>query len=140
MRPQHYVYDTDLKNKMVRFVQKIKERTECCDDKLPSRRYNCDRKQVCNWLNARVLYLHLGKGRLKFIQSILIMEDKSTELCVNLYYWYLHMNLTSVNGKRRELTCSFLLNFQLARLLLSITNSIELCFWNFNLSCQFGLE
>lgn len=38
------------------------------------------------WLNLYALYLDLGKDGLKFIQSILVMEDKSTELCVNLYY------------------------------------------------------
>lgn len=69
---------------MEMFVQKIKERTERCDDKLPSRRYNFDKKSI-HLVKHMCILSTPWKGRLKFTQSISVMEDKSTVLCVNLY-------------------------------------------------------
>ena len=37
LRLKHQVYATELKNIMERFIQKIKDRTECFDDHFPSR-------------------------------------------------------------------------------------------------------
>jgi hypothetical protein len=47
VRPS-YVYDTELKNVMERFIKHIKDRTdECFDDYFPCRRKeNCDRQHM----------------------------------------------------------------------------------------------
>jgi hypothetical protein len=62
VRPS-YVYDTELKNVMERFIKHIKDRTdECFDDYFRCRRKeNCDRQHVWNWLKLFVLYLHMGR-------------------------------------------------------------------------------
>src|SRR5688572_29281290 len=49
------VYGTELKNIMERFIQYIKDRTECFDDNFPCRKKNCDRQYVWNWLKLFVL-------------------------------------------------------------------------------------
>jgi putative transposase len=67
LRLKHYVYDTGLKNLMERFVQQIKDRTECFDDHFPCRKQNCNRQHVWNWLKLFVLYLHTGTDRIQFI-------------------------------------------------------------------------
>jgi putative transposase len=69
---QHYVYGTDLKNKMERFVQKIKDRTECFDNNFPCGKMDCNRQHVYNWLKMYVLYLHLGMNRMRFMKFILV--------------------------------------------------------------------
>ena len=38
LRLKHQVYGNELKNKIERFIQKIKDRTECFDDHFPCRR------------------------------------------------------------------------------------------------------
>jgi putative transposase len=74
LRLNHYVYDNDLKNLMERFIQHIKDRTECFDDHFPCRkRENCDRKHVWNWLKLFVLYLHTGTDRRQFVR-LLVMD------------------------------------------------------------------
>jgi len=50
LRRSHHVYDTELKNLMERFMQHIKDRTECFDDRFPCRKSDCDRQPVWNWL------------------------------------------------------------------------------------------
>ena len=64
LRLQHQVYGTELKNLMERFIQYIKDRTECFDDHFPCRKPHCDRQHVWNWLF--VLYLHMGMDRKRF--------------------------------------------------------------------------
>jgi putative transposase len=61
LRLKHYVYDDDngLKNLMERFVQQIKDRTECFDDHFPRRKQNCNRQHVWNWLKLFILYLYI---------------------------------------------------------------------------------
>lgn len=57
-----YVYDTRLKNLMERFVQQIKDRTECFDDDhFPCTKQNCNRQHVWNWLKLFILYLDMNK-------------------------------------------------------------------------------
>jgi putative transposase len=46
LRLQHHVYGSKLKNLMERFIQHIKDRTECFDDHFPCRKENCDRQHV----------------------------------------------------------------------------------------------
>jgi putative transposase len=67
LRLKHQIYDTGLKNLMERFVQQIKDRTECFDDHFPCRKHNCNNQHVWNWLKLFILYLHIGKYRIQFI-------------------------------------------------------------------------
>jgi putative transposase len=67
LRLDHRVYDTELKNVMERFIQHIKDRTECFDDYFPCRKENCDRQHVWNWLKLFVLYLHMRTDRVRFM-------------------------------------------------------------------------
>ena len=66
LRLKHRVYGTELKNIMERFIQHIKDRTECFDDHFPCRKEGCDRNHVWNWLNLFMLYLRTGMNRRKF--------------------------------------------------------------------------
>ncbi len=48
LRLKHTVYGTELKNIMERFIQQIKDRTECFDDHFPCRKKeDCDRENMC---------------------------------------------------------------------------------------------
>jgi putative transposase len=67
LRLKHHVYDTGLKNLMERFVQQIKDRTECFDDHFPCRKQNCNKQHVWNWLKLFILYLHTDTDRIQFI-------------------------------------------------------------------------
>jgi putative transposase len=71
LRLKHQIYDTGLKNLMERFVQQIKDRTECFDDHFPCRKHNCNNQHVWNWLKLFILYLHIGKYRIQFITFLL---------------------------------------------------------------------
>lgn len=71
LRLKHQIYDTRLKNLMERFVQQIKDRTECFDDHFPCRKHNCNKQHVWNWLKLFILYLHIGKYRIQFITFLL---------------------------------------------------------------------
>jgi putative transposase len=67
LRLKHQVYGTELKNLMERFIQQIKDRTECFDDYFPCRKPDCDRQHVWNWLKKLfVLYLNARMDRMKF--------------------------------------------------------------------------
>jgi putative transposase len=70
LRLDHRVYGTELKNIMERFIQHIKDRTECFDDYFPCRKENCDRQHVWNWLKLFVLYLHVGMDRMRFMMLL----------------------------------------------------------------------
>jgi putative transposase len=75
LRLRHIIYGTEMKNLMERFVQQIKDRTECFDDHFPCRRRrkeNCDRQHVWNWLKLFVLYLHMGMDRIRFMTFVVI--------------------------------------------------------------------
>ncbi|AIC14486.1 DDE-type integrase/transposase/recombinase [Nitrososphaera viennensis] len=67
LRLRHYVYGTELKNLMERFIQHIKDRTECFDDHFPCRKENCDRQHVWNWFKLFLLYLHMGADMIRFM-------------------------------------------------------------------------
>jgi putative transposase len=71
LRLKHQIYDTGLKNLMERFVQQIKDRTECFDDHFPCRKHNCSKQHVWNWLKLFILYLHICKYRMQFITFLL---------------------------------------------------------------------
>ena len=72
LRLPHQVYGTKLKNLMERFIQNIKDRTECFDDHFPCRKEDCDRKHVWNWLKLFMLYLRTGMDRIRFMTFITI--------------------------------------------------------------------
>jgi putative transposase len=59
LRLPHRNYPVQEKNLIERFIQKIKDRTECFDDSFPCRREGCDRAHVWNWLKMFVLHTHL---------------------------------------------------------------------------------
>ena len=60
LRLEHRVYPTQEKNLIERFIQHVKDRTECFDDSFPCRREGCDKGHVWNWLNLLMLHIHLG--------------------------------------------------------------------------------
>jgi putative transposase len=66
LRLKHHVYGTEMKNLMERFIQQIKDRTECFDDYFPCRKPDCDRQHIWNWLKLFVLYLNARMDRMKF--------------------------------------------------------------------------
>ena len=78
LRLKHHVYDTRLKNLMERFVQQIKNRTECFDDHFPCTKQNCNRQHVWNWLKLFILYLDMDKDRMQFITFLVLGVAKLT--------------------------------------------------------------
>jgi putative transposase len=67
LRLKHQIYSSAMKkNMMKRFVQYLKDRTECFDDHFPYRKPDCDRQHVWNWLKLFMLYLRTGMNRNKF--------------------------------------------------------------------------
>jgi putative transposase len=42
LRLKHFVYKIEMKNLMERFIQQVKDRTECFDDHFPCRIKDCD--------------------------------------------------------------------------------------------------
>jgi putative transposase len=70
LRMPHYVHGTEWKNLMERFIQHVKDRTECFDDHFPCRKMDCDRRHVWNWLRLFVLYLHVGTDRMRFMMFL----------------------------------------------------------------------
>lgn len=71
LRLKHYVYGTDLKNLMERFIQKIKDRTECFDDHFPCTKTGCNILHVYNWLKLYILYVHTNMDKTRFIQFLM---------------------------------------------------------------------
>jgi len=71
LRLKHYVYGTDLKNLMERFIQKIKDRTECFDDHFPCTKAGCNILHVYNWLKLYILYVHTNMDKTRFIQLLI---------------------------------------------------------------------
>ncbi len=78
LRLKHQVYGTELKNIMERFIQKIKDRTECFDDHFPCRSESCNRQHVTNWIKMFILYLHMKTDRIKLME-FLMRNSKLTE-------------------------------------------------------------
>ncbi|SRR5579883_1493267 len=66
LRMRHRVYGTPLKNLMERFIQNIKDRTECFDDHFPCRKVDCNRRHVWNWLKLFLFYINAGADRIRF--------------------------------------------------------------------------
>ena len=73
LRLKHQVYGTELKNIMERFVQQIKDRTECFDDHFPCRKEKCNRQHVWNWLKLFIIYLHTDMDRIRFMTFLAII-------------------------------------------------------------------
>ncbi len=71
LRMDHQVYGTELKNLMERFIQHVKDRTECFDDHFPCRKPDCDRQHVWNWLKLFLLYLHMKTDRGRFMTFLI---------------------------------------------------------------------
>jgi putative transposase len=73
LRLKHIVYETAMmKNLMERFIQQIKDRTECFDDHFPCRmKDDCTREHVWNWLKMFILFLHMQTDRVKFTYFLL---------------------------------------------------------------------
>jgi putative transposase len=73
LRLKHMVYSTELKNIMERFIQQIKDRTECFDNHFPCRKKEkCNRQHVWNWLKLFIIYLHMGMDRIRFMTFLAI--------------------------------------------------------------------
>jgi hypothetical protein len=70
LRLKHIIYVTELKNIMERFIQHIKDRTECLDDNFPCKIRNCSRQHVNNWIRMYLLYLHMKTDRVRFTSFI----------------------------------------------------------------------
>ena len=72
LRLRHRVYGTELKNIMERFIQHIKDRTECFDDYFPCRKKkNCDKQHVWNWLKMFLLYQNMAADRIRFMMFMI---------------------------------------------------------------------
>jgi putative transposase len=72
LRLKHYVYAADLKNLMERFIQKIKDRTECFDDHFPcTKKDGCNILHVYNWLKLYILYVHTNMDKTRFIHFLM---------------------------------------------------------------------
>ena len=71
LRLKHIMYDIPLKNLMERFIQQIKDRTECFDDHFPCNKEECDRNHVSNWLKLFILYLHIGTDRFQLMRFLM---------------------------------------------------------------------
>jgi putative transposase len=71
LRLKHIVYKIEMKNLMERFIQQVKDRTECFDDHFPCRIRYYDRQHIMNWFKMYILYLHLETNRIKFTEFLL---------------------------------------------------------------------
>jgi putative transposase len=65
--PHHQMYGTELKNVIERFIQHIKDRTECFGDHFPCRKPDCDRQHIWNWLKLYLLYVHMNMDGIRFM-------------------------------------------------------------------------
>ena len=69
LRLKHRIYGIEMKNVMERFIQYLKDRTECFDDHyFPCRKKkeDCNRQHVWNWLKLFFLYLYMSADRIRF--------------------------------------------------------------------------
>jgi hypothetical protein len=107
LKLKHVVYGTELKNFMERFIQKIKDRSECFDDNFPCRKIDCSTKYIYNWLKMYVFYLHFGMDRSKFIQLSRLMEDKLTQSVVNSTKYQIQSCFNSFSSKLLDQLSSF---------------------------------
>jgi putative transposase len=71
LRLRHQVYGVDLKNLMERFIQYLKDRTECFDDHFPCRKEGCSRQHFWNWLKMFFLYLYMTVDRIQFTMFLI---------------------------------------------------------------------
>ena len=73
LRLKHILYQIPLKNLMERFIQQIKDRTECFDDHFP-----CNKEEIIcknhvnNWLKMfTILYLHMRTDNVRFVKFLI---------------------------------------------------------------------
>lgn len=71
LRLKHEVYDIKRKNMMERFIQYLKDRTECFDDHFPCQKKDCDRQHVWNWLKMFLLYQNMSADRIQFMMFLI---------------------------------------------------------------------
>jgi transposase-like protein len=71
LRFKHIIYGVNLKNIIERFIQKIKDRTECFDDHFPCKTKTCKRQHVSNWIKMFILYLHMKTDRIKLMEFLM---------------------------------------------------------------------
>jgi hypothetical protein len=70
LRLKHTLF-MEQKNIMERFIQQIKDRTECFDDHFPCVKDGCNMQHVWNWLRMFLLYLHMETDRIKFTNFLI---------------------------------------------------------------------
>lgn len=71
LRLKHNVYGTSLKNLIERFIQYLKDRTECFDDHFPCQKKDCDMQHVWNWLKLFLLYQNMAADRMRFMMFLI---------------------------------------------------------------------
>lgn len=58
---KHHLHSFHDRSIIERTVQYFKDRTECFDDyHFPSKKINCNRLHVHNWLKMYIFYLHMN--------------------------------------------------------------------------------
>ena len=67
LRLPHQMYGTELKNVIERFIQHIKDRTECFNDHFPWRKPDCNKQHIWNWLKLYLLHIHMNMDRIRFM-------------------------------------------------------------------------
>jgi hypothetical protein len=59
-------------NLMERFIQYLKDRTECFDDHFRCQKKDCDMQQhVWNWLKMFLVYQNLAADRIRFMMFLI---------------------------------------------------------------------
>lgn len=67
-----YLWNRTQKYHGKRFIEQIKDRTECFnDDNFPCKNHNCDKQHVDNWLRIYLLYLHMKTDRIRFTDFVI---------------------------------------------------------------------
>jgi putative transposase len=70
LRLKHILYETPLKNLMERFIQEIKDRTECFHDHFSCDKKECATNHVNNWLKMFIPYLPMRADKVRFLKFL----------------------------------------------------------------------
>ena len=73
---EHHIYDYLRGNLMERFVQYVKDRTECFDDYFPCRKEHCRLDHVKGWLNYFMLSFNIFKRRETPVKSPILQLSR----------------------------------------------------------------
>lgn len=76
LRLKHIIYDTELTNLMERFIQQIKDRTECFDEYYP-----------CKCMSCKIYHLNEWTHLFMFIRSAAIRHIKFTIMIILRRAW-----------------------------------------------------